>query len=55
MILKPRKKPLPLQKLEAVIPRLEPNHRKLPNMKEDLAIRMKGYIGEKKVDYTLKI
>src|SRR5690625_6055326 len=54
MILKPRKKPLPLQKLEAAIPRLEPNHRKLADMKEELARRMKGYIGEKKTDYHLE-
>lgn len=54
MILKPRKKPLPLQKLEAAIPRVSSIPLKLADMKKDYAKRMKGYIGEKKVDYQLE-
>src|SRR5699024_10649356 len=54
MILKKRKKPLPLVKLEAVIPRLSPQHPHLDEMKQDAAKRYRGYIGEQKVDYFLE-
>lgn len=54
MLIKKRTKPLPLQKLDALISRLHPNHPNLENIKKDAAIRYKGYIGEQKVDYHLE-
>ena len=54
MLIKKRNKPLPLQKLDALISRLHPNHPNLENIKKDAAIRYKGYIGEQKVDYHLE-
>ncbi|GAA0606274.1 hypothetical protein GCM10009001_24380 [Virgibacillus siamensis] len=53
MKIKTRKKPRPLVKLDAIIPRLAPNFPRLSEMKQDAAIRQRGYIGEKKVDYYL--
>lgn len=49
-----RTKSLVLQKLEAVIPRLPQNHPRLPDLEYELAREMKGYIGEKRVDYFLE-
>lgn len=54
MIIRKRKKPRPLQKLKALIPRLHPNHPNLESIKIDAAKRYKGYIGEQKVDYHLE-
>ncbi|MFD1362343.1 nuclease-related domain-containing protein [Lentibacillus salinarum] len=53
MILQNRVKPLPLQKLDAAIPRLPPQFRSLPKMKEDAKKQQQGYSGERKVDYFL--
>lgn len=54
MIIKHRTKPLILQKLDAIIPRLPHHFPKLEAMKKEAAIRNKGYIGERKVDYHLE-
>lgn len=54
MIIKRRTKPLPLQKLEVVIPRLSQAHPKIEDIQYDLNKCYKGYIGEKKVDYHLE-
>ncbi|WP_010531713.1 nuclease-related domain-containing protein [Lentibacillus jeotgali] len=51
MILRHRTKPLPLQKLDAAIPRLSPHFPGLPKMKEDAKKQQQGYSGELKVDY----
>src|SRR5699024_10972360 len=48
------RKPIELRKLEAVIPRLHPNHPKLSEIKHEAARSYKGYIGEKKVNYHLE-
>lgn len=53
MILKKRSKPLVLQRLEAIIPRLQPSFPRLHDIKQDIANRYKGYIGEQKVDFHL--
>ncbi|MFD1037230.1 nuclease-related domain-containing protein [Virgibacillus byunsanensis] len=53
MIMKKRNKPLPLVKLDAIIPRTSPKFPRLPDMKQDAAKRNKGYIGELQVDYHL--
>ncbi|WP_174614791.1 nuclease-related domain-containing protein [Virgibacillus ihumii] len=53
MKIRTRKKPRPLVKLDAIIPRLAPNYPRLSEMKQDAAKRQRGYIGEKKVDYYL--
>ncbi|WP_188455886.1 nuclease-related domain-containing protein [Virgibacillus oceani] len=55
MIIKKRNKPLPLQKLDAIIPRLSPQFKKLSDMQHEAANRYKGYIGEQKVDYHLDL
>lgn len=54
MIIKHRSKPPILQKLDAIIPRLPHHFPKLEAMKKEAAIRNKGYIGERKVDYHLE-
>ncbi|MEN1968845.1 nuclease-related domain-containing protein [Lentibacillus sp. N15] len=54
MLLRKRPKPLPLQKMEALIPRMPPHFKQLPIMQADLASRVTGYIGERKVDYQLR-
>lgn len=53
MKLRNRTIPLPLQKLDAAIPRLSPCHSSFPGMKKDAAKRQRGYTGEMKVDYHL--
>lgn len=53
MIIKKRTKPLVLQKLDAVIPRLSPQFPRLAGLQEEASRRYKGYIGEQKVDYHL--
>ncbi|SHF75204.1 nuclease-related domain-containing protein [Ornithinibacillus halophilus] len=55
MYMKPLGYPLPLKKLEVILPRLHPKFPQLQEMEKDLASRKKGYIGEKKVDYYLKL
>lgn len=42
-----------LQKLEAVIPRISTDFARLPDLEYEMAREMKGYIGERKVDYFL--
>jgi len=49
-----RKKPVDLQLLDAVIPRLPPNYQSvLPRLKNAASRLQKGYAGEKKLDYHL--
>ncbi|MFD1363294.1 nuclease-related domain-containing protein [Lentibacillus salinarum] len=45
--------PLPLQKYDAVIPRMPPQFPKLPELKENAKKLSSGYSGELKVDYHL--
>src|SRR5699024_889926 len=51
--MKQRTKSAKLQKLEALIPRLSPQFPHLSALEHELAKEMKGYIGEKKVDYHI--
>jgi len=50
---KQRMKSSVLKKLEAVIPRLAPNFARLSDIEYELAREIKGYSGEKRVDYFL--
>src|SRR5690625_728302 len=54
MIIRQRKKPLSLQKLDALISRLPENHPKLPMLRKQAAIEQKGFNGERKLDYHLE-
>lgn len=54
MFIRNRKKPLTLQKLDALIPRLNDYHQKLPTLKESAAKLQKGYNGERRLDYYLR-
>lgn len=54
MIIRKRKKPKPLQKLDALIPRISPAHPKLPLLRKQAASYQKGYNGERKLDYHLQ-
>ncbi|QKY70449.1 NERD domain-containing protein [Lentibacillus sp. CBA3610] len=54
MKIRNRPKPLPLQKLDAAIPRLSPQFPKLPEMNRDAKKQGSGYSGETKVDYHLE-
>lgn len=54
MIIKKRYEPVPLTKLKAVLPRLPRQFSSLPKIESDIAIRTKGHIGEKKVDYFVE-
>src|SRR5690625_4443396 len=54
MIIKKRTKPFALQLLDALTSRVSSNHPRLQEMKKDVAIRNKGYIGEQQVDYHLE-
>ncbi|WP_158211741.1 nuclease-related domain-containing protein [Alkalihalobacterium alkalinitrilicum] len=53
MIKKPRKIPLKILKLEALLRRLPSDHPKRNQLKEDLAKNKAGYNGEKAIDYHL--
>ncbi|GAA0436539.1 hypothetical protein GCM10008983_11570 [Lentibacillus halophilus] len=53
MRIKNRSKPLPLQKLDALIPRMPASFPRLPEMKDDARKQGAGYAGELKVDYYL--
>lgn len=53
MIVKPRKIPLSIRKLEALIRRLPPYHPKLPFISEELNKKMAGYKGESSLDFYL--
>ncbi|GGJ91578.1 nuclease [Lentibacillus kapialis] len=55
MKIKKRSKPLPLRKLDVIIPRLSPQFPRLPEMKEEAKKQGRGYSGEIKVDYHLEI
>ena len=48
-----RKKSLQIQALEALVPRLSHRFPRYQDIQTDLAKRMKGYIGEKQMDYHL--
>lgn len=54
MIIRQRKKPLSLQKLDALISRLPESHPKLPMLRKRAAIEQKGFNGERKLDYHLE-
>ena len=54
MIIRQRKKPLSLQKLDALISRLPEGHSKLPMLRKQAAIEQKGFNGERKLDYHLE-
>lgn len=53
MIKKPRQIPLKVPFCEALIPRLDPYHPKLPVIKNEHGTYYSGYIGEKNLDYHL--
>lgn len=53
MILRHRSKPLPLQLIDAAIPRLPQHSKFLTELKKDAKIRQQGYNGEIKVDYFI--
>ncbi|MCP3740489.1 nuclease-related domain-containing protein [Rossellomorea sp. BNER] len=53
MILKPRKKPKHIHKLEALLRRLPRDHPKREILSESLNKRMAGYKGEQSLDYPL--
>lgn len=54
MFIRNRSKPLTLQKLDALIPRLTKQHPQIPKLKEDAAKLQKGYNGERRLDYYLR-
>ncbi|MED3573719.1 nuclease-related domain-containing protein [Cytobacillus praedii] len=53
MIVKPRKIPLSIRKLEALIRRLPPYHPKIPLISEELNKKMAGFKGESSLDFYL--
>ncbi|CAG9610415.1 hypothetical protein [Pseudoneobacillus rhizosphaerae] len=53
MIKKPRQIPLKVPFCEALIPRLDAHHPKLPIIKNEHGTYYSGYIGEKNLDYHL--
>ncbi|MGC4376754.1 nuclease-related domain-containing protein [Fictibacillus sp. Mic-4] len=53
MIVKHRKVPLKIRKLEALLRRLPPNHSKRIEVEQELARRLSGYKGEQSLDYFL--
>jgi len=53
-MIKQRTKPIRLQKLEALLPRLNPRTPKYAELEKEFAKRLKGYLGEKQVDYHLE-
>ncbi|MUK87522.1 NERD domain-containing protein [Ornithinibacillus sp. L9] len=55
MNLRNRPKPIPLLKLEALIPRLRPGFPYLAELQMEERNRIKGYEGEKKIDYHIRI
>ncbi|MEI3611370.1 nuclease-related domain-containing protein [Pseudogracilibacillus sp. SO30301A] len=54
IFIRDRKKPIPLQKLDASIPRLAVNADKLSYLRMEAAKMQKGYNGERKLDYHLR-
>ncbi|MGD6817208.1 nuclease-related domain-containing protein [Metabacillus sp. 113a] len=55
MIAKPRKTPLYILKLQALLRRLPPSHPKVPQITEELTKRMAGFKGELAADYQLSL
>lgn len=55
MFLRKRKKPLPLQTIDAIISRLPASHKKSPLLRKQAAFYQKGYNGERKLDYHLQM
>lgn len=53
MIKKPLTVPIPIYQELALLRRLSPSHKKVPIIKEDLAKRISGYKGEKRIVYFL--
>lgn len=53
MIVKKLEIPLTVHKIEALLPRLAPNHEKIPLIQSDLQKLLAGYRGEKALDYPL--
>lgn len=53
-MLRYRKRPLSLQKLDALIARLPDNHPKMPQLRQQAAREQKGFNGERKLDYHLQ-
>lgn len=53
MILKERKIPLLIRKLEALLRRLPPHHPKIPLIQEELNKRIAGNKGEASLDFPL--
>lgn len=54
MIVKERTIPLRIQQIKALLRRLPKDHRKRPQIEEDLAKREAGFRGEQSLDYHLK-
>lgn len=54
MLIRYRKRPLPLQKMDALIARLSENHPQLAYLKKEVAKQQKGYNGERKLDYHVE-
>lgn len=54
MIIRYRKRPLPLQKLDALISRLPENHPQIAYVQKEAAKQQKGYNGERKLDYHIE-
>lgn len=53
MIVKKREVPIRILQLQALLARLQADHPKIPEIKEQLSKRIAGYKGEKAVDYQL--
>ena len=53
MIIKHRNRPLPLQKLDALVARLPDDHPQMVYLKKEAAKQQKGYNGERKLDYHI--
>lgn len=54
MIVKQRQRPLPLQKLDALIARLPEGHAQMAYLQKEAAKQQKGYNGERKLDYHIE-
>ncbi|WP_059170729.1 nuclease-related domain-containing protein [Bacillus sp. FJAT-27445] len=55
MLIKARGVPIWIQCLEALLRLLPPNHRRVPEIRQNLKNRRKGYSGEKNSDYYVKL
>lgn len=54
MIIRYRKKPLSLQKIDALIARLPEGHPKMAMLRKQAAMEQKGFNGERKLDYHIE-